>query len=150
VDATLAQIVRLPRAGARVPRVPIDLPVRRAPVKRFPYHVIYLDVKATIRVLAVAHDRRMRELERAPLEERRGVMAGVSGGATSECRSERRTVAFLVPDRSLSRRGYRPVGACPVFLGVILSLSCVRDFYVSGKGPIAPWAPAQKLVVTDL
>ena len=58
VDATLAQIVRLPRAGARVPRVPIDLPVRRAPVKRFPYHVIYLDLKATIRVLAVAHDRR--------------------------------------------------------------------------------------------
>jgi hypothetical protein len=52
------QIVRLPRAGTRVPRVPIDLPVRRAPVKRFPYHVIYLDLKATIRVLAVAHDRR--------------------------------------------------------------------------------------------
>lgn len=58
VDAALDQIVRLPRAGARVPRVPVDLPVRRAPVKRFPYHVIYLETKATIRVLAVAHDRR--------------------------------------------------------------------------------------------
>ena len=32
--------------------------VRRAPVKRFPYHVIYLELNAEIRVLAVAHDRR--------------------------------------------------------------------------------------------
>ena len=58
VDAALGQVVRLPRAGARVPRVPPDLPVRRAPVKRFPYHVIYLEAEDTIRVLAVAHDRR--------------------------------------------------------------------------------------------
>lgn len=36
VDAALDQIVRLPRAGARVPRVPVDLPVRRAPVNVFP------------------------------------------------------------------------------------------------------------------
>jgi plasmid stabilization system protein ParE len=58
VGTTLVQIVRLPRAGAPVPGVPADLPVRRAPVHRFPYHVIYLEAKATIRVLAVAHDRR--------------------------------------------------------------------------------------------
>jgi len=58
VDTALDQIVRLPHAGARVPRVPVDLPVRRAPVQRFPYHVIYLETKATIRILAVAHDRR--------------------------------------------------------------------------------------------
>ena len=40
VDAAIDQVVRFPRAGAPVPRVPVDLPVRRAPVKRFPYHVI--------------------------------------------------------------------------------------------------------------
>ena len=58
VDATLDRIARLPRAGARVPGVADDLPVRRAPVERFPYHAIYLETSATIRVLAVAHDRR--------------------------------------------------------------------------------------------
>lgn len=58
VDAALKQIVRLPHAGAPVKRLPLDLPVRRAPVKRFPYHVIYLEANATIRVLAIAHDRR--------------------------------------------------------------------------------------------
>ena len=58
VDAALAQIVRLPKAGAPVKQLPSDLPVRRAPVKRFPYHVIYLELNAEIRVLAVAHDRR--------------------------------------------------------------------------------------------
>jgi plasmid stabilization system protein ParE len=58
VDAALDWIVRLPRAGALVPRVPRHLSVRRAPVKRFPFHVIYLETAGTIRVLAVAHDRR--------------------------------------------------------------------------------------------
>jgi toxin ParE1/3/4 len=58
VDATLDQIVRAPHAGAPVRRLPPDLPVRSAPVRRFPYHVVYLEVETTIRVLAVAHDRR--------------------------------------------------------------------------------------------
>jgi toxin ParE1/3/4 len=60
VDATLAHIVRFPRAGVFVPRVPAELRVRRAPVKRFPYHIVYinLETETTIRVLAVAHDRR--------------------------------------------------------------------------------------------
>jgi plasmid stabilization system protein ParE len=58
VDAAPELIVRMPHAGAPVPRLPPDLPVRRAPVKRFPYHVIYLETHTTIRVLAVAHDRR--------------------------------------------------------------------------------------------
>ena len=51
VDTALDQIVLVPRAGARVPRLPADLPVRRAPVRRFPYHVIYLETQAAIRVL---------------------------------------------------------------------------------------------------
>lgn len=58
VDYTLNQILRFPRIGALVPRMRADLAVRRAPVKRFPYHVIYLETQAAIRVLAVAHDRR--------------------------------------------------------------------------------------------
>jgi toxin ParE1/3/4 len=58
VDVTLEQIVRFPEAGAAVPSVSTELRVRRAPVGRFPYHVIYLDLHDTIRVLAVAHDRR--------------------------------------------------------------------------------------------
>ena len=58
VDAALDQIARLPKAGALVRRVAVDLQVRRAPVSRFPYHVVYLETPTTIRVLAIAHDRR--------------------------------------------------------------------------------------------
>ena len=58
VDAALDRIARLPKAGALVRRVAVDLQVRRAPVSRFPYHVVYLDTPTTIRVLAIAHDRR--------------------------------------------------------------------------------------------
>jgi plasmid stabilization system protein ParE len=58
VDATIDHIVRSPHAGAPVKRLARDLEVRRAPVKRFPYHVVYLEFDSTIHVLAVAHDRR--------------------------------------------------------------------------------------------
>ena len=58
VDATIDQIVAMPRAGARVRRLPADLTVRRRAVTRFPYHVIYLEMATHIRILAIAHDRR--------------------------------------------------------------------------------------------
>lgn len=58
VDATLRQIVECPHAGTPIPRVPRELPVRRRAVKRFPYHVVYLDTPGVLRVLAIAHDRR--------------------------------------------------------------------------------------------
>lgn len=58
VDVTLRQVVSFPKTGARVPRMPSDLPVRRLAVKRFPYHVIYLETADALRVLAIAHDRR--------------------------------------------------------------------------------------------
>jgi protein-S-isoprenylcysteine O-methyltransferase Ste14 len=35
-------------------------------------------------------------------------------------------------------------------LGVFALLWCVRDFYVSGKGTLAPWAPPRHLVVVGL
>lgn len=58
VDATIDQIARLPHAGAPLSRLAPELLVRRAPVKRFPYHVVYLEAESTIRILAVAHERR--------------------------------------------------------------------------------------------
>ena len=58
VDATIDHIFELPRAGTLVPGLPAGLPVRRRAVARFPYHVIYLETSAAIRILAVAHDRR--------------------------------------------------------------------------------------------
>ena len=59
VDDALAFIARWPDAGTPVPDVPPDLPVRRAPVRRFPYHVVYLEMTDAIRILAFAHDRRL-------------------------------------------------------------------------------------------
>lgn len=58
VNATIRRILGFPRVGAAVPRVPPDLPVRRLAVRRFPYHVVYLETAQELRILAVAHDRR--------------------------------------------------------------------------------------------
>lgn len=58
VDATVDRIVAMPQAGTLVPRMPVDSPVRRRAVPRFPYHVVYLETSAEIRILAIAHDRR--------------------------------------------------------------------------------------------
>jgi toxin ParE1/3/4 len=58
VDATLRRIVEFPRAGSPVPQAPLDLPVKQRAVTRFPYHVVYLETTNTLRVLAIAHDRR--------------------------------------------------------------------------------------------
>lgn len=58
VDATIRRILTFPHIGARVPHVPSDLPVRRVAVTRFPYHVVYLEPAESLRILAIAHDRR--------------------------------------------------------------------------------------------
>ena len=47
--------------------------------------------------------------------------------------------------RSGFSAGYVVIG-----LGFSLLLWCVRDFYVSGKGTLAPWCPPQNLVVVGL
>ena len=63
-------------------------------------------------------------------------------------------VAFLIPPILALidpwRMGVFWPGALVVLLGVILLLWCVRDFYVSGKGTLAPWDPPTKLVVVGL
>ncbi|MEO8575626.1 MAG: isoprenylcysteine carboxylmethyltransferase family protein [Gemmatimonadales bacterium] len=39
----------------------------------------------------------------------------------------------------------------PVLLtGIFVLLWCVRDFYVAGKGTLAPWSPPRKLVTVGL
>jgi protein-S-isoprenylcysteine O-methyltransferase Ste14 len=60
-------------------------------------------------------------------------------------------VGFVVP-WLLRPPGARVSAAGAVFLaiGVVLLVWCVRDFYVTGKGTLAPWAPPQRLVTTGL
>ena len=57
-DDVLTQVGRWPEIGHLVPGLPSDVPARRHPFARFPYHVAYLNWQGVIRVLAVAHDRR--------------------------------------------------------------------------------------------
>ena len=61
-------------------------------------------------------------------------------------------VAFVLPIAigTSTDRPVRCVGlsAVPLFLGVFLLLWCVREFYVAGRGTLAPWDPPQRLVTT--
>jgi len=63
------------------------------------------------------------------------------------------TIAYLVPLFVLSANeasSIHLIGLLPVLAGTILLLECVREFYVSGKGTLAPWAPPRRLVVAGL
>jgi protein-S-isoprenylcysteine O-methyltransferase Ste14 len=63
-------------------------------------------------------------------------------------------VAFAIPlfafrrDRSLSE--FTATGAAVLAIGIVILGWCVRDFYVLGKGTLAPWDPPKKLVVRGL
>lgn len=63
-------------------------------------------------------------------------------------------VAGLVPILILSAWSHpeRPAAAGETLMavGTALLLWCVRDFYVRGRGSLAPWAPPTRLVVTGL
>jgi protein-S-isoprenylcysteine O-methyltransferase Ste14 len=63
-------------------------------------------------------------------------------------------VGFLVPLLILASAGprsrFEALGMVPLGAGIILLLWCVRDFYVVGRGTLAPWAPPRGLVVTGL
>ena len=61
-------------------------------------------------------------------------------------------VAFALPIAIGTSAG-RPVqhaaaGALVLSLGTLLLLWCVREFYVAGRGTLAPWAPPKRLVTT--
>ena len=62
--------------------------------------------------------------------------------------------AFLVPPlliRGDARRGDGwTFGAAVMALGAALLLWCVRDFYASGRGTLAPWDPPRRLVIVGL
>lgn len=57
VDSTIERIDRTPQSGSPVPGVE-DAAIRRASVRRFPYHVVYIVLPDRVQVLAVAHQRR--------------------------------------------------------------------------------------------
>lgn len=61
-------------------------------------------------------------------------------------------VAVLVPWLLLRPAGERiaPTGAILLGTGMFLLLWCARDFYVAGKGTLAPWDPPKQLVTTGL
>jgi protein-S-isoprenylcysteine O-methyltransferase Ste14 len=66
-------------------------------------------------------------------------------------------VGFVVPltliDPRLSSadwRAFEPLGLLPLVAGIIILLWCVREFYVAGKGTLAPWMPPKHLVVSGL
>ncbi|MGE0440875.1 MAG: isoprenylcysteine carboxylmethyltransferase family protein [Gemmatimonadales bacterium] len=60
-------------------------------------------------------------------------------------------VAFLVP--WLLRPPGEPLradGLGLVAIGAVLLAWCIRDFYVTGMGSLAPWAPPERLVTVGL
>jgi protein-S-isoprenylcysteine O-methyltransferase Ste14 len=60
-------------------------------------------------------------------------------------------VAFVVPWLLRPPGAEFRVAALPMLaIGVVLLLWCVRDFYVAGRGSLAPWAPPKNLVVVGL
>src|SRR4051812_31874204 len=63
-------------------------------------------------------------------------------------------VAFAVPAWLASIDGRRGAGTwlgwIVVVAGAAILLWCVRDFYVAGKGTLAPWDPPRRLVVVGL
>jgi protein-S-isoprenylcysteine O-methyltransferase Ste14 len=42
--------------------------------------------------------------------------------------------------------GFNAFGLLPLGVGFVVLLWCVYEFYVSGKGTLAPWAPPKNLV----
>lgn len=57
LDDAVARIAEMPKMGSPVRDV-ADEEIRRRAVRRFPYHVIYLELPDRLQILAVAHDRR--------------------------------------------------------------------------------------------
>jgi protein-S-isoprenylcysteine O-methyltransferase Ste14 len=60
-------------------------------------------------------------------------------------------VAFLGPwllAPPLAGRAVHLIALLPWGAGAILLFACVREFYVAGKGTLAPWDPPRHLVVS--
>ena len=59
-------------------------------------------------------------------------------------------IPALIVSVDQSRGDGHPTGMAPLVAGVVILLWCVRDFYVAGKGTLAPWDPPKHLVVIGL
>lgn len=63
-------------------------------------------------------------------------------------------VAFAIPAVWLWREHrfqfVHPSGVAVLAVGTVGLLWCVRDFYVQGKGTLAPWSPTRRLVIGGL
>lgn len=57
VEPVLARVAEYPPTGSPVPGVQ-DEHLRRMALRRFPYHIVYLELPDRHQVLAVAHNRR--------------------------------------------------------------------------------------------
>ena len=62
-------------------------------------------------------------------------------------------VAFVIPwliSRGQASASFDIAGIVLLAVGTSLLLWCVREFYVAGKGTLAPWTPPRHLVVSGL
>jgi len=63
-------------------------------------------------------------------------------------------VAFVIPLLVLTpardRHWVEPWGLLPLVLGLVILALTVREFYVAGRGTLAPWSPPRTLVTTGL
>lgn len=63
-------------------------------------------------------------------------------------------VAGVIPGAIVARGGAAlqgpALGSTVITVGTGLLLWCVRDFYASGRGTLAPWDPPKRLVVVGL
>jgi protein-S-isoprenylcysteine O-methyltransferase Ste14 len=63
-------------------------------------------------------------------------------------------VAFVVPLLLITpptrRRLVEPWGLLPLALGLAVLALTVREFYVAGRGTLAPWSPPRRLVTSGL
>jgi protein-S-isoprenylcysteine O-methyltransferase Ste14 len=55
---------------------------------------------------------------------------------------------FLIRPASGDATLAHPLALLPVSIGLALLLWCVREFYVAGRGTLAPWSPPQSLVTS--
>jgi protein-S-isoprenylcysteine O-methyltransferase Ste14 len=64
------------------------------------------------------------------------------------------TVGFAIPLLLIAPPGTRApfslVGLLALIPGIVVLLWCVREFYVAGRGTLAPWTPPKNLVTTGL
>jgi protein-S-isoprenylcysteine O-methyltransferase Ste14 len=59
-------------------------------------------------------------------------------------------IPFLIVFGNPHLAGTAPLGIVLAVIGFVLLLWCVRDFYVAGKGTLAPWDPPKSLVIIGL